>query len=438
MVFSKITTEEEIPVVPFAKSKFLIALTAPLLLATTSLPALAQSADNSIRVMHMHSDPHNRDPRLAMFTTCADQFGYEIEEIFIPYAQYEVQLPVQLASDNPPEIYGTWPGGRVQFQAENGKIVALGENWDAVKDQIWPGIQSVATEPDGNVYSVPYSMLPTTFWYNKDVFDAQGIEIPETWDELLAAAETLKAAGITPFSLGAKLGWEPLFWFDYLVLRTAGPDFRSRLMAGEESYLDPQVIRAMELWAELIEKEYFNDKFNSLGWREMALQIVAGEAAMELMGPWTTGVYKDAGMVATVDYGIFPFPEIDEGVPAAAEGAVESYALSGGGANAEAAVQVLTCITNLDVQTTFAHDLQELAANRNISMDVYETDESRAFVQTYFDMLEAPFHQNLELAAHPGVTEVAKREFPRFMTYPDQYMDILAKLEERRLEIYSE
>lgn len=415
-----------------------MALAAPLLLATTSLPALSQDSGNSIRVMHMHSDAHNRDPRLAMFNTCAARFGYEIEEIFIPYAQYEVLLPVQLATDNPPEIYGTWPGGRVQFQAEHGKIEALGENWEAIKDDVWPGIQSVATEPDGEVYSIPYSMLPTTFWYNKAVFDAHGLEIPKTWDELLSTAETLKAAGVTPFVLGSKLGWEPLFWFDYLVLRTAGPDFRARLMAGEESYLDPQIVRAMELWAGLLEKGYFNDKSSSLGWREMSLEIIAGKAAMELMGPWTTGVFKDAGLTATKEYGIFPFPEIDAGVPAAAEGAVESYALSGGGANAEGAVKVLTCITDLDVQTQFASDLQELAANRNISMDVYKTPESRAFVQTYFDMLDAPFHQNLELAAHPGVTEVAKREFPRFMTYPDQYMDVLQVLEDRRLEIYKE
>ncbi|MFY0679936.1 MAG: extracellular solute-binding protein [Thalassovita sp.] len=415
----------------------LMALLAPALLASTALPTLAQDTDKTIRVMHMHSDPHNRDPRLAMFTTCADRFGYEIEEIFIPYAQYEVLLPVQLASQNPPEIYGTWPGGRVQFQAENGRIVALEDNWTAIKDDIWPGIQSVATEPDGKVYSVPYSMLPTTFWYNKEVFDTHGLEIPQTWDQLMAAAETLKAADVTPFVLGTKLGWEPLFWFDYLVLRTAGPEFRSRLMAGQESFVDPKVVRAMELWADLVEREFFNDRYSSLGWREMSLEVIAGNAAMELMGPWTTGVFKDADMVATQDYGIFPFPEIDAGVPAATEGAVESYALSGGGVNAEAAAEVLTCITDVDVQTQFASDLQELAANKHVSMDVYETKESRAFVQTYFDMLDAPFHQNLELAAHPGITEVAKREFPRFLTYPDQYLSVLEKLEERRNELYS-
>lgn len=422
----------------FLKAGFSAAIAMPILLSTVATPAIAQESDNTIRVMHMHADPHNRDPRLAMFETCGEKFGYEIEEIFIPYAQYEVLLPVQLASNNPPEIYGTWPGGRVQFQAENGKIVNLGENWDAVKDEIWPGVQSVATEPDGNVYSVPYSLLPTTFWYNRTVFQEHGIEVPETWDALLAAAEKLDAAGVTPFALGAQGGWEPLFWFDYFVLRTAGSDFRKRLMVGDESYLDPKVIHAMELWSVLVERGYFNDNISSAGWREMGKKIISGEAAMELMGPWTAGLFKDAGQVATVDYGIFPFPVIDENIPSATEGAVESYALSGGGQNVEGAMKVLTCITDVKVQTQFAADLQELAANRHVSKDVYETPEAKAFIQTYYDMLDDPFHQNLELAAHPGVTEVAKREFPRFLAFPDQFMDVLKVLEERRLDLHGD
>lgn len=411
-----------------------VALVAPIMVAATTVQVAAQDTNNVVRLLHQHADAHNRDPRMAMFDICAKRLGLTIEENMIPAKQYQVLLPIQLSSDNPPDIYGHFPGSRAQFQAEHGNIHALGEHWGEIKDRLWPGVQEVATEPDGNVYTVPYSMLPNTFWYNVKVFEEHGVEIPETWDEMLAAAEKLKAAGITPFVIGTKLAWEPLFWFDYIMLRTAGSEFRSRLMAGEESYLDPRVIRTMEIWADIVNKGYFNTKISAMGWREMAAEVIDGNAAMELMGPWTTTIYKSANLTPTVDYGIFPFPVIDEGVPDAVEGVVQSFSLSGKGKNTEAAIELTKCITDSEPQTVFAAESQELAANRNVSLDVYKTDEAQAFVKIYYDMLDAPFHQNLEQAAHRGVIEVAKREFSRFFAYPDQYMEILQKLEDQRLE----
>ena len=35
--------------------------------------------------------------------------------------------------------------------------------------------------------------------YNQDIFEEQGLEVPETWDEFIAVCEALEAAGITPF-----------------------------------------------------------------------------------------------------------------------------------------------------------------------------------------------------------------------------------------------
>ena len=64
-------------------------------------------------------------------------------------------------------------------------------------------------------------MLPTRSWppsviYNKEIFAEHGIEVPTTWDELIAACETLKAAGVTPFYATFKEPWTiGQGWFDY-------------------------------------------------------------------------------------------------------------------------------------------------------------------------------------------------------------------------------
>ncbi len=70
---------------------------------------------------------------------------------------------------------------------------------------------------------------------------------------------TFKAAGIVPISLGSMNQWPAQFWFDYLILRTAGAEYRAKLMAGEAAYTDPEVVRAMELWAELVDAGCFAD-----------------------------------------------------------------------------------------------------------------------------------------------------------------------------------
>lgn len=419
-------------------SKLLNSAAAVLVVMPMTLGASSASAEGEVQLFHRSAADSARAPRMEMWQHCASELDITIVENFSPPEQYEVQLPVQLSSSTPPDIYALWAGGRAQFQAATGKIRNMNDVWAEVKDNFPEGIQATSTEPDGNVYVFPTTFQPNVFWYNKKLFAEHGISEPQTWDEMIAAADVLKAAGVTPFVLGAKSGWEPLFWFDYMILRVAGSDFRNGLMAGTESYLDPKVIQAMELWAELIEKEYFDDGYSSLGWREMATKLLNNEAAMEIMGPWTAGNFIRAGWEPDVDFGVFNFPTIDPNIPAAVEGAVEGWAASGAGPNTENAIAMLKCVTTADAQMKFAVTAQRPTANSEIPVDVYQPESIQPTMQKFYDMLDAPFHQNLELATHPGVTEIAKREFPRFLVFPDQYMDVLQRLEDRRIDIFEE
>ena len=416
--------------------KFLLTATA---LATVAMPMTTSTAfaAGEVSLFHRSAAESARTPRMAMWNHCSEKLDIKIIENFSPPDQYEVQLPVQLSSSTPPDIYALWPGGRAQFQAETGVIRSLNDVWPEFKDNFPAGIQATSTEPDGHVYIVPTTFQPNVFWYNKAVFAEHNLTPPQTWEEFTAVAETLKQAGVTPFVLGASSGWEPLFWFDYMVLRVAGSEFRNNLMAGTESYLDPKVVEAMELWGGLIEQDYFVDGFSSMGWREMATNLLKGEAAMEIMGPWTAGNFIKSGWEPGVDFDIFNFPTIDPSIPAAVEGAVEGWAASGEGKNTENALAMLACVSEREPQEQFAIQAQRPTTNVDIPVSVYQPESIQPIIQNFYDMLDAPFHQNLELATHPGVTEVAKREFPRFLVFPDQYMDVLEKLEKRRLDTFS-
>ena len=76
------------------------------------------------------------------------------------------------------------------------------------------------------LYVAPMTVQWYTGWYNKKLFADAGItDVPQTWDELNAAAEKLKAAGIQPIIQGAAGGsaqFQPLFEWAYHRRGAAG------------------------------------------------------------------------------------------------------------------------------------------------------------------------------------------------------------------------
>ena len=50
---------------------------------------------------------------------------------------------------------------------------------------------------------MPIIAVSHGIYYNKDLFDELGIDVPQTWEELLAAAQKIKDAGYTPFANAA-------------------------------------------------------------------------------------------------------------------------------------------------------------------------------------------------------------------------------------------
>ena len=61
---------------------------------------------------------------------------------------------------------------------------------------------------DGKQWGVPYSYYQWGVYFRADIFADNGIEKPATWDEMLGACDTLKEAGVTPFTIGTKYLWD--------------------------------------------------------------------------------------------------------------------------------------------------------------------------------------------------------------------------------------
>ena len=81
---------------------------------------------------------------------------------------------------------------------------------------------------NGEVYAVPLTLHWVGMFYNTALFEEAGAMVPTTWDELIDVAEKFKMADIPAFALGSLNRWPGQFWFDMLLLRSAGNDYRKR------------------------------------------------------------------------------------------------------------------------------------------------------------------------------------------------------------------
>ena len=63
------------------------------------------------------------------------------------------------------------------------------------------------SEVDGTVWAIPDLASARAMYYNKDILDAAGVEVPTTWDEFEEVLQKLSDAGIQPLTTGGSDKW---------------------------------------------------------------------------------------------------------------------------------------------------------------------------------------------------------------------------------------
>jgi serine/threonine protein kinase len=110
---------------------------------------------------------------------------------------------------------------------------------------------------DGKTYGLAVQATSkSVFWYRPDDFQAMGLTVPKTWAQLLSVTKKIKAAGKTPWALGAGDQWTLTDWFENIYIRTAGPANYSRLFAGKLRFDHPSVIAALRRMTTILDDQY--------------------------------------------------------------------------------------------------------------------------------------------------------------------------------------
>lgn len=159
---------------------------------------------------------------------------------------------------------------------------------DGYKDRFLDGALSQATYKD-KLWGVPVENTTAgVFFYDKELFKKYNVEVPKTYDELTAACETFKAAGIAPFALGNKFQWPGQQYYMYLALRLGGAEAFTDAAEGKGAFNSEPFVKAYEMLQDMIKKDYFNKGYNTLDTDagQPKQLLYSGKAAMYLNGTW--------------------------------------------------------------------------------------------------------------------------------------------------------
>ncbi|MCK2025517.1 ABC transporter substrate-binding protein [Microbacterium sp. SSW1-47] len=171
---------------------------------------------------------------------------------------------------------------------------------------------------EGRTSALPYSVMAASVIYNTQIFDEQGLEVPQTWDELIAVCDQLREAGIDPFYGTFKDDWTVAQgWYDYAVGGSLDVLEFFDALAAEGTDVGPDSeVSFQKDFAEPMDKmmqlanDYTNDDAASRGYGDGNLAFAKGEAAMYLQGPWAFS--EIAKTAPDLPLGTFPLPMTDD------------------------------------------------------------------------------------------------------------------------------
>lgn len=247
----------------------------------------------------------------------ADTLPLDVETV--PQSNLDQQLQLKAGQGDLPVLFsaGNAPA-LTKTLADSGNVADFDElltDLDLI-DNIEPAAISTIENLYGGFRVLPFEYNVEGIWYNKAIFAEQGIEEPQTFDDLTAAAAKLDAAGIQPFSASGEQGWPITRLISSYLFRDLGPDALQKVADGEAKLTDPEYVAAAQAIADLGAEGWFGQGVGSIDMATSENQFLNGSAAMFYMGSWFLSQANDpeVNQIGVENVGFMPFPSVDGGV----------------------------------------------------------------------------------------------------------------------------
>jgi len=354
------------------------------------------NADGKVEIDFFHRWPN--EPRKSFYDDKVKEYMEQNPDVhinvdYVLNDAYKEKVRVLVSSDELPDVFTAWSDSFAKNLVSSERIMPLNEviqddeEWSSkIIDSQFGGFTF-----DDTTYGIPFTVDGKAFFYNKAVFEENNIEVPTTYDELLAALDKLQNAGYEqPLVEGLTNTWAISHYLGTIFERVVEPAVLEKDYNEETAeFTDQGYIQGLEMFEELI--GYMGDVSTAIDHEAARNMFAAGEVPVLYMQFAEIKMVEEAG---DVEFGFFDFPAVEgaAGDPTALTGAPEGWMVS---KNApEETIDFLKFLTSEETAAEFTETDGQLNAiegavtedNVNpASLEAYELITNASSTAPWFD-----------------------------------------------------
>lgn len=276
--------------------------------------------------------------------------------------EYNTILSNALMSGTAPDLLQLRPYAGGKSIADNGYLLPLDDldGLERINEQYF----DAARGSDGKIYGVPLTLNSGAIFYNKDIFDQLGLEVPETWEEFVQVAQTLKDNGIIPVAQAGRAAYL-LSLTHGAIAPTAynGNEYVEKILSGAANLKDPAFVESVKRMETL--GEFFPQDFIALDDASAQTLFYTGEAAMYINGDYRLATLESTA--PDMNIGVIPGFAPEKGQdPIVTTWVDGSYAVWKDTKHPEEALLFMSFMTTLDFGQIFTDELNRLSAVKGV------------------------------------------------------------------------
>ncbi len=323
----------------------------------------------------------------------ASQDQYEVTAKYVPFADFKKQLSIGASADELPDIAILDSPDHASY-VEMGIFEDLTGKFDV--SSYYEGTVNSCTV-DGKLYGVPFGVNCLALYYNEDMLEAAGCEVPTTWDELKETAKKLTGDNVTGLALCSVQNEEGTFNFVPWLWSTGATSYDIDNENG---------IRALTFIQGLIEEGVMSKECINWTQGDVMNQFISGNVAMMENGPWQIPTMQ--AEAPDLNWNVTLIPK-DAEYSSVLGG--ENYAVING-RNVEGALDFLTYATSEEKVKFMMDKFGYISADKTIAENQFESDSPyQPFVEELnYAMPRGP------LAEWPSVSDAISLAFNQVIT----------------------
>ena len=310
-----------------------------------------------------------------------------------PGKDYESLMKIKMAANDMPDVFSTHGWAKIRY----------GEFLADLRDEAWASqidkaIKPVVTDESGKVYVLPMDQDKGGPVFNADILEQYNIEVPMTWDALLAACETIKTESqgeVVCIHMGGADSWPVGQYYDFfstpLAISPAANDAQA-LLDGTYDWSKYAILS--QNFLELQEKGYLNKDVLTAKYSDSASAFAEGKAAFGFYGAF---LCEEALKVnPDLNCGLMPIPSIAAGdEPTLVGGEMTTWGVWKDSKNMEAARKLVAYYARPENVAAVADSNKLPAGLSGVQIDAgyltsYYTQYADLRVFPYFDRVYLP------------------------------------------------